>query len=120
MSFNPPMTTVIATSNMTRTRPDGVEEAITVEFGQPEPMPEETNLDGYYSTVRFTGLQMNERVFWVSGADSGQALVFAVCLPPAILSALPFANEIDMSELAHFGFPVMQIGERETGRTKAD
>jgi len=119
MPFQPDMTPIIAVSSMTRTRPDGVQEPITVEFGAPELVPEEVGIPGYYATLRIRGIQQDEKVFCVYGGDSAQALSLALCTPGVFLPALPFADEIDFSELPHFGFPVMPLSlQQHAARTR--
>jgi hypothetical protein len=104
---------------MTRMRPDGREEPITVEFGEPREMPQEAGIGGWYVTIRFTGLQ-DDRVYWTNGVDSGQAIALAVCAPGIYLPALPFASEIDLSELPHFGFPVYDLDGNVAPLPRAD
>jgi hypothetical protein len=114
------MTPVIATAQMTRTRPDGSKTTITVEVGAALPMPPETGISGYYSTARILGIQMDDHVDWSNGVDSAQAVSLSLCWPGAILSELPFAQEIDLSVVPNFGFPMMPALVHHAPRTEAD
>ncbi len=104
--MNYPMSPVIASREMTRTRqPDGVEVTITVEIGAPVQTPAEDPAGGWYATMQFSADPTNT-VHVLYGEDSVQALTHALCMPGVVLPALPYANEIDFSPSPTFGFPI--------------
>ncbi len=109
MPFEPPMTPIIASSQMTRTRADGVKVAIRVNIGTPTPIPPEANMTGWYATLQILGIQNDSEVFTCLGNDSAQALGGAICFPGVMLSAMPFAHEIDFSNIPNFGFPIWPV-----------
>ena len=100
------MTPVIATREMIRSRPDGVQTTITVQIGTPAPTPPGSVYNGWYCPVQFQGLPF-QTVFFGMGDDSAQALIHALTLPFPILTAMPFANELNYSCAPTFGFPEM-------------
>lgn len=107
--MNYPMSPVIATRVMTRTRqPDGVQTTITVQIGAPVQTPANDPSGGWYATMQFSA-DPNGQVYISYGEDSVQALVGALYLPGVLLAALPYAGEIDLSLSPTFGFPTMPL-----------
>ena len=104
--MNYPMSTVIASRVMTRTRqPDGVQITITVEIGMPVQTPADDPCGGWYATMRYS-IDPDNRVWVVYGEDSVQALTLALVRPGVLLPVFPYANEIDYSVMPTFGFPL--------------
>ncbi len=104
-----PMTTVIATITMTRTRPDGVTVPITINLGVPAPAPPDWSPGGWYCPIQFSKEVpvLSDETYCFYGEYSMEALIYAITSPGILLQTLPFANEIDFSNLTNFGFPVM-------------
>ena len=98
------MTPVIATRDMIRSRPDGAQTTITVQIGTPAPMPPGSAFNGWYCPLQFQGLPFPVVLSGMHD-DSLGALIHALVLPFAILTAMPFANELNYSGLPTFGFP---------------
>lgn len=104
--MNYPMSTVIASRVMTRTRqPDGVQITITVEIGMPVQTPADDPCGGWYATMRYS-IDPDGEVYVCYGDDSVQALIHALVMPGVLLPVFPYAHEIDFSLLPTFGFPL--------------
>ena len=106
MPFEPPMAQIIASEAMTRTRPDNVQVPITVNIGMPQQTPISTGLPSWYCSVQILGIQNDDKIYTYFGESSAEALGYAIEFPGELLSALPFANEIDASIVPNFGFPL--------------
>jgi len=103
------MSPLLGSVTMTRTRPDGVTIPIVFELSQPERTPPELGLPDWYVTNRFLGLQDDDHVYAWFGEDPVEALALAICFAGDFLEGLPFASEIDYSNVPHFGFPILPL-----------
>jgi len=113
-----PMTTVIASRQMTRTRQDNVQITVTVEIGCPQPTPSGSPIGGWYAPIRFQNAPSLTEVIPFFGEDSTMALVFATAAPGRLLTAMPYAHEIDFSNLENFGYaepPIVRRGATLSG-----
>ena len=109
-----PMTQILFTRNMTRTRQDGVQFPITVNFGTPSIAQNMTGAASttYYCPFQFTGTQDN-RTYVDYGEDMLEALSMAICHAGSLLGMSPYASTINGLNVAgNFGFPALVIPPR--------
>lgn len=108
------MTPVMITHILTRTRRDGMQETITVHIGTPALIPDNDDMEAptWYCPLQILGLtsESGDKVdtfLYGVGESAGEAFMHARTLPPGILYALPYADEIDAYILPNFGFPFL-------------
>lgn len=102
------MTATIAENTYRRNRSDGVTTEITVRFGLPSQVPEDKDLPGYwYCPYQILGIGIDDEVLTGVGTSSLGALCLAIGLPGTLLSALPYAQELELFGVPNLGFPRM-------------
>ena len=108
---NLPMTPVLFTRNMTRTRQDGVQFPLSVNFGTPDLVPNPTpgTIPMYYCPIQLIGFQ-DDSIRSIYGIDPLEALMMATSYVGPLLGMLPYASTIDDWDASiNFGFPTFDF-----------
>ena len=104
-----PMTEVLISRTMTRTRPDGVQSQCSINFGTPTIDPNLTTADMtmYYCPIQFVGFQ-DDMIYAIGGEDPLEALIKALCFAGTSLGVMLYANQLDEWDASfNYGFPVL-------------
>lgn len=102
-----PMTPVLISRTMIKTRPDGVQSQCSINFGVPTVYAPLTTADRtvYYCPIQLSGLQ-DDHIYSLIGEDPLDALVTALCFAGVKLGSSLYASQLDWDASINFGFPV--------------
>ncbi len=104
-----PMTDVILSQPMTRTRVDGVQNEVEIRFGTPTlmaPEPGDSPDPVYYCPIQLAGFQ-DDGIYVVYGGSTVEAVINAFTLAPVLLRTSLIAKDLDWAELPNYGFPIL-------------
>ena len=102
-----PMTQVMTSTTMTRTRADGVQKDVTVNFGVPSLNPNALvgSFPYFYCPIQLVNFQ-DDTVYPINGVDSTDALINALCFAGRLLAMSLYADEFgELTSANNYGFP---------------